>query len=270
MKRVGIRVNNRKVDKSKVQELSGWLEEKGVRTVIVSSAREKLPRGLELLIVMGGDGTLLGGARLAAGEGVPVVGIDFGGLGFLSEIKYKDAKKALSKILSGDYRVEERMMLEADIARGGEIVNKSLPAVNDVVITKNSGRMLRLKVYINDEYFTEFPGDGLIVSSATGSTAYSLSAGGPIVRPELDVMLLTSICPHTLFERSLVTSGGDTVRVELPPDRKDLIMIIDGQVEFSLKSCGVVTIRRGPKPVRYMRVKPSRFLNTVREKFDLT
>ena len=269
MKRIGIRINKEKVKQSEVDALSGWLTEKGLEVVAVNELGRRLPKGIDLLIVMGGDGTLLGGARSAARAGAPVIGIDFGSLGFLSDIKHKDAKKALTQVLSGNYHIEERMMLEADIESGGVRAKKALPAVNDVVITKNSGRMLRLKVFINDEYLTEFPGDGVIVSSATGSTAYSLSAGGPIVAPNLDVILLTSICAHTLFERSLVTGGGDVIHVELPAGRKDVIMIIDGQEEFLLPPGGVVTVKRAPYPVRYIRIKPSRFLKTMREKFHL-
>jgi len=269
MKRIGIRINKEKVGPQQFSEISDWLKGKGLEVVAVDTVGRGFPKSLDLLIVMGGDGTLLGGARAAARAGVPVIGIDFGHLGFLSDIKYKDTKKTLSKILEGDYNIEERMMLEADIQSGGRRAKKSMPAVNDVVITKNSGRMLRLKVFINDEYFTEFPGDGVIVSSATGSTAYSLSAGGQIVAPSLDVMLLTSICPHTLFERSLVTCGSDVIRVELPHKRNDIILIIDGQEELSLMSCDSVAVRRAPYSVKYVRVKPSRFLRTMREKFNL-
>jgi len=269
MKRIGIRINKDKVKKSEYDELSGWLKKQGVQVVAVRDVTHALPKKLDLLIVMGGDGTLLGGARAAAVAGVPIIGIDFGGLGFLSEIKFAESKKALSQILAGDFHIEERMMLEADIECGGKCTVKAIRAVNDVVITKNSGRMLRLKVSINDDYFTEFPGDGVIVSSATGSTAYSLSAGGPLVSPTLDVMLLTSICPHTLFERSLVTGGADVIRTEIPGNRHDVIMIVDGQEEFVLAPGGAVTVRRGPHPVRYVKVKPSRFLRTLREKFHL-
>jgi NAD+ kinase len=269
MKRIGIRINKDKVKRDVYEELSGWLKEQGVQVVGVHDVTRALPKKLDLLIMMGGDGTLLGGARAAASAGVPIIGIDFGGLGFLSEIKFSESKKAMSRILEGDFCIEERMMLEADIECGGKCDKKAIPAVNDVVITKNSGRMLRLKVFINDDYFTEFPGDGVIVSSATGSTAYSLSAGGPIVSPNLEVILLTSICPHTLFERSLVTGGADVIRTELPKSRHDVIMIVDGQEEYQLTPGGVVTVRRGPHPVRYVRVKPSRFLRTMREKFHL-
>ncbi len=266
MKRIGIRVKQN-VDPLKVKNLAEWIESKGIKTVTISNRRKNLPKGLDLLIVMGGDGTLLGGARMAAREGIPVLGIDFGGLGFLSEIKYKDFKKSLALIFNGKHFIEERVMMEADISCGKKINLKSLPAVNDIVITKNSGRMLQLKVSINDQYFTEFPGDGLIVSTATGSTAYSLSAGGPIVSPQLNVFLLTSICPHTLLERSLVTSGDDIIRVQLPEKRDDLVLIIDGQEEYNLLAGSEITIRRTPYLVGFVRVKPSRFFETVRKKF---
>jgi NAD+ kinase len=269
MKKIGIRRNENKVTKAEYDELAGWLRAQGVEVADIKSLSRGLPKGLDLLVVMGGDGTLLGGARAAATVGVPVIGVDFGGLGFLSEIKFKESHKALSRFLEGKYRIEKRMMLEADINRAGKCVGKTMHAVNDVVITKNSGRMLRLKVFINDEYLTEYPGDGVIVATATGSTAYSLSAGGPIVSPDLDVIVLTSICPHTLFERSIITKPDDTIRVELPKNRGDVILIIDGQEEFALPPGGVITVRRGPMPVLYARVKPSRFLKTMREKFHL-
>jgi len=268
MKKIGIRANVKKVRKEQLQEIVDWLESNGIEAVVIENIEKELPAGLDMLLVMGGDGTLLGAARMASVNSVPLLGIDLGGLGFLSEVKYQNAHKALADVLKGKYQIEERMMLEAVVSKGGSSKNP-LPAVNDVVITKNSGRLLRLKVYINDEYFMEFPGDGLIVSSATGSTAYSLSAGGPIVSPRLDVMLLTCICPHTLFARSMVTSGSDEILVELPPSRGDLVLSIDGQDEHVIEAAGEVIVRRAEKPVRYIRIKPSRFLDTVREKFRL-
>jgi len=266
MKRIGIRVNSSKVKPEHVREIADWLKSNGIKAEVVNGAAAM--KKLDMLLIMGGDGTLLGGARQAAAEGVPLLGIDFGGLGFLSEVKFANAQKALSDVLKGKYTVEERMMLEATVSRGGASVT-AYPCINDVVITKNSGRMLRLKVYINDEYFSEFPGDGLIVSTATGSTAYSLSAGGPIVSPGLDIILLTAICPHTLFARSMVTGGDDEILVQLPPARKDLIMTIDGQDEHTVMPGGEVTIRKAKYPVKYIRTKPPRFLQTVREKFKL-
>lgn len=266
IKRVGIRVNRQKVEPEKVKELKDWLSEKGVASIVIKDAAESLPRGLDLLIVMGGDGTLLGGARLASKEGVPIVGIDFGGLGFLTEIKYLDARKALTKILEGDCQIEERSMLETDLTCRDSGTRITLPAVNDVVISKNTGIIVRLKIFVNDEYFTEFPGDGLIISSATGSTAYSLSAGGPMVSPGLDVIVITPICPHTLLERSLVIAGSDVTRVAVPSGRTDIMAIIDGQKEQPLEPGSEVVVRRAERPARFVRLKPSRFFETVRGK----
>ncbi|HOX29400.1 MAG TPA: NAD(+)/NADH kinase, partial [bacterium] len=125
------------------------------------------------------------------------------------------------------------------------------------------------KIFINNNLMTELPGDGFIVASATGSTGYSLSAGGPVVAPELDVLVLTPICPHSLFGRSIVVSGGETIRVELPKDRNDLIMTIDGQKEYFPQSGGSVVIRRAPYSVKYVRVTESVFFETVKDKFRL-
>jgi NAD+ kinase len=268
MKRIGIKYNEKKVKIEKVEELAAWLERGGRSVTPVSGKRSPIPPDLDLLIVMGGDGTLLGGARAAAAFGIPVIGIDFGGLGFLSEIKYSEAKSSLNKIFKGEFSIEERLMLEAIIRHDGRD-SKPLVAVNDIVVTKQSGRLLRLKVFINKTYFHEFPGDGMIISSSTGSTAYALSAGGPIVSPELDIISLTPICPHTLFARAIITSGADIIRVELPPARDDLYLIVDGQEEVHLHPKDTITLKSAPMRVRLIRVTEPHFYQRVREKFNL-
>lgn len=270
MKSVGVRYNSAKVSKGQVEEITSWLDEHGVHVEILEHTADGLPDEMDFLIVMGGDGTLIGGARAAAKREIPIIGIDFGGLGFLSEIKFRDCKPALNSILKGEYHIEERTMLKAEVRdAGGDRAGESSTAVNDIVVTKKSSRMLRLMVYVNGDYFNEIMGDGLIVSSATGSTAYSLSAGGPIVTPSLDVILLSPICPHTLFSRSLVAGGNDEILIELPPDRGDLIMTVDGQEESPLDPECKVVVRRFDQPVRYIRMRPSHFFETVREKFRL-
>lgn len=268
MKLIGIRANPDKVDREQVREVENWLKENGIKTRVINEEDPDLSEKMDLLLVMGGDGTLLGAARAAAAKGIPLIGVDFGGLGYLCELKYSQTLKALSDILKGKYTIEERWMLESVVSVGGK-KKTTIPCMNDIVITKKTGRMLRLKVYINDEYFTEFPGDGLIVSSATGSTAYSLSAGGPIVKPGLDVILLTPICPHTLFARSIVADGSDEILVKLPSDRKDLIITVDGQEEHPAGSGAEVTIRRSKYSLKLARVRPQGFLKTLREKFHL-
>lgn len=268
MKLIGIRANLDKVAKAQVLEIEEWLKGNGIKTCVMNEEDPDLPSNMDLLLVMGGDGTLLGAARAAAAKEIPLIGVDFGGLGYLCELKFGDTLEALADILNGKYTIEERWMLESVVSVGGE--NKTtIPCMNDIVITKKTGRMLRLKVFINDEYFTEFPGDGLIVSSATGSTAYSLSAGGPIVKPGLDVILITPICPHTLFARSIVAEGSDEIRVQLPTGRKDLIITVDGQEEHNAGSGGEVLIRRSKYSLKLARVRPQGFLQTLREKFHL-
>ena len=269
MNKIGIKYNEEKVRESKVETLAAWLEKNGKTVTPVCGKNCVIPRGLDLLIVMGGDGTLLSGARAAAVHGIPIIGIDFGGLGFLSEIKYREARSSLKQIFQGDYRLDERLMIEATIRRNGNPLEPLL-AANDVVITKHSGRLLRLKLFINKKYFHEFPGDGLILATSTGSTAYALSAGGPIVSPELDVICLTPICPHSLFARAMVTSGSDVLRIELPPEREDMLLIVDGQEEFQLEHRDSITIRRAPVRVRYVRVTEPHFHQRVRDKFNLT
>ncbi len=270
VKCAGIRHNSAKVSKSQVEEITAWLEEHGIRTIVLEHTTNELPDEMDFLIVMGGDGTLIGGARTAAKMRIPIIGIDFGGLGFLSEIKFRDCKMALNSILKGDYQIEERTMLRGEIRDcDGNDIGGLCTAVNDIVVTKKSSRMLRLMVYVNNEYYNEILGDGIIVSSATGSTAYSLSAGGPIVSPTLDIILISPICPHTLFSRSLVTNGADEILIELPPEREDLIMTVDGQEEYALAPECRVVIRRFAHSVRYIRIRPSHFFETVREKFHL-
>ena len=268
MQKICIKYNDQKVQRAKVDDLVQWLEDYGKTVTSVCGKNCVIPEDLDLLLVMGGDGTLLGGARAAAVHGVPVIGIDFGGLGFLSEIKYKQARSALVSIFQGDFRMEERCMLRASIIRDGA-EQKPLLAVNDFVIAKHSGRMLRLKLFINDKYFHEFPGDGLILSTATGSTAYALSAGGPILSPDLDVISITPICPHTLFARAIVTSRQDTLRIELPPERDDLLIIVDGQEELVLKPQDAVAVSIADIRVRLVRVTDPHFYQRVREKLNL-
>jgi NAD+ kinase len=269
MEKICIKYNDQKVTRDQVDDLVQWLEDFGKIVTSVCGKNCVIPAELDLLIVMGGDGTLLGGARAAAAYGVPVIGVDFGGLGFLSEIKYKQARSALAGMFQGDYRIEERYMLEASIIRE-DMAPAPILAVNDFVIAKHSGRMLRLKLFINNLYFHEFPGDGLILSTATGSTAYALSAGGPILSPDLDVISITPICPHTLFARAIVTSRKDTLRIELPPEREDLLLIVDGQEELRLRPRDAVAVRIAETCVRLVRVTEPHFYNRVREKFNLT
>lgn len=269
IRRVALRANRDKVSPRKVAGIKQWIERQGVEVTLLEEGARGIEKGADLLVVLGGDGTLLWCARAALTTGVSILGINYGELGFLSEVEAKHAVKFLRKVLDGRYALKERMAIECKILRRGERT-KSHYAINDVVVSKRSGRLLRLKARINGEYFHEFPGDGLIMSTSTGSTAYSLSAGGPIVSPALDVVLLTPICPHTLFARSIVTAGSDEISVEVPADRSDVILTIDGQIELPLNSGDEVVVRRARHRVKFVRVQDRHFYSKVRDKFKLT
>lgn len=269
IRRVALRVNLNKVSRQKATGIKNWLERQGVEVTLLGDDACGIDGSADMLVVLGGDGTLLWCARAALATGTPILGIDYGELGFLSEVEAKYARKYLRQTLDGQYTLKERMVIECEVSRSGETTTTHY-AVNDVVVSKCSARLLRLVASINGEYFHEFPGDGLILSTSTGSTAYSLSAGGPIVSPKLDVLLLTPICPHTLFARSIVTDGSDELSVQVPADRSDVILTIDGQIELPLRGGDEVTVRRARHRVKFVRVRDRRFFSKVRDKFKLT
>ncbi|BCV21769.1 NAD kinase [Moorella sp. Hama-1] len=219
----------------------------------------------QALLALGGDGTLLRAARLVARTGTPILGINLGHLGFLTEIELAELYPALDKLLAGAYRVEERMMLQGSVERSEQVL--SCTALNDIVITKGAfSRMLRLEVYIDTAYLDTYPADGLIVSSPTGSTAYSLSAGGPLVSPQLQVMILTPICPHTLYARPLVVPGEQAIRVCVHAPGAEVMLTVDGQQGLHLRDGDVIKVTRAGTPTRLIRLQNNTFFSLVREK----
>jgi len=240
--------------------LTGWLRDRRKRVLAEPAAaevigaepvsREELVRHADLVVVLGGDGTLLGIARKIGRRETPILGINLGGLGFLTEASTSEAKQALERVLSGDYETDKRITLEADVCRGSgrgvEVVQHFL-ALNDVVLNKGPlGRMMQLEVTAEGERFCEYRADGLIISTPTGSTAYALSAGGPIVYPSLGVLVLAPICPHTLSNRPVVLP--DTFKFEVhvkTPDHDSTVLTIDGQETANLGDSEYVKIRRG-------------------------
>lgn len=222
----------------------------------------------ECLLVLGGDGTILNGARLAAPFGLPLLGINLGQVGFLTEVDVPEITEALDALLAGTYFVEERMMLEASVYRGTERV-ASFIGLNDAVISKGAfARLISLETYINEEYVNTYRADGLIVAVPTGSTAYSLSAGGPLVAPGLDLLLITPICPHTLSSRPVVIGPEHSVRVSLPSVHGEAALTIDGQRGFSLRQNDVVVVRRCQHRARLIKLKKSSFFGLLRQKLN--
>jgi len=260
--------------------LTGWLRERRKHVLAEPAAaeaigaepvsREDLPRHADLIVVLGGDGTLLGIARKVGKRETPILGINLGGLGFLTEASTSEARQALERVLDGDYETDRRITLEADICRGSgrsvEVVQHFL-ALNDVVFNKGPlGRMMQLEVTAEGERFCEYRADGLIVSTPTGSTAYALSAGGPIVYPSLGVLVLAPICPHTLSNRPVVLPDSFQFEVHVKtPDHDMTVLTIDGQETANLGEGDYVRIRRGRYAVVLIR-SPHPYFEIWRDK----
>lgn len=222
----------------------------------------------DLLIVLGGDGTLLNIARQSAYYNVPLFGINLGHLGFLTEVEAEEMFPALEKLITGEYEIEKRMMLEATVETDNIQLEKSV-ALNDIGITKGPfARIIRLGIYINDDFVDLYSADGVVISSPTGSTAYSLSAGGPIVSPDVKVMIITPICPHILHSRSIVVSNEDVVKIEVCQNNTEVMLTVDGQQGYKLKSGDIVTIRQAQCHTSLVKLKDRSFFQVLRKKIS--
>lgn len=227
---------------------------------------ESVIRSVDLILVFGGDGTMLRIARQVAGLAVPILGVNVGNLGFLTSLSPEKLSIALRRILTGHYSYDDRALLEASIQRGPE--NQVQIALNDFVLSRGaSSRLIEVEVSVNGERLTRYRCDGLIASSPTGSTAYSLAAGGSIVSPDAEVLTLTPICPHTLSIRPVVVSLASTVRVQLLSPRVMATLAADGQQQTELSTGDTVTIRRSPRSIRLLRPHGASFFSTLRQKF---
>ena len=227
---------------------------------------EKFLKEVDLIISLGGDGTLLRAARLAATEDIPVFGVNLGGLGFLTQIGINDLEKSLEKLYQGRYFIDERMMLNCTVKRKEEEIKK-FTALNDIVIGKGAfARIICLATYVNNDYVITYSADGLVVSTSTGSTAYSLSAGGPIVNPNINSIILTPICPHTLSARPLIIGENDQVKIKLESSEEKVMVTIDGQEGFVLKPKDEIMIKKSDHKTRLITFKEKSFYAILREK----
>ncbi len=244
-----------------------WLDMDGAKTLgLPDQARsdEELASRAEMVIAFGGDGTILRAARLAAHAGVPILGVNLGGFGFLSEISAEDFPTALPELLADRYELDERMMVQAHVDHAEE---QPLLALNDVVVTKSGvARVLRLRVLINGEHLASYPADGVIVATPTGSTAYSLSAGGPILHPKVDSLVITPICPHTFNARSVVVDGTDKVDIELTVPSPEATVTVDGRRGVTLGEARRVRVQRARQTTRSVRLRSSSFYGILRTK----
>ncbi len=279
MNSVGIIINPEKPNVMSItKQIVNWLQQHG-KQVLVSGLNSgqapegisiccghDLPKKVQCIIVLGGDGTLLSSARTIAVEGTPLFGVNLGQLGFLTEIELPDLMPALDRLISGQYEIEERMMLQATVYRRGEEISRFF-CLNDAVITKGAfARLIRLKTWVNDDFVDVYPADGLIVSTPTGSTAYSLSAGGPLVVPDLELMIVTPICPHTLYARPLVIDKDSKVTVEVMDTQAEVMLTIDGQSGFQLAPFDQVVVQKAPFNAKFMKLHQRGFYDILRQK----
>ena len=220
---------------------------------------------VDLLLVFGGDGTILRVVREIEGAQTPILGINVGRMGFLTAVSSRDLPASLEKLWADDFVIETRPLLHATGRCRGEPIH--LSALNDLVISHGAvSRLIELDVSVNDKPLTRYRGDGLIVSSATGSTAYSLSAGGPIISPGAEVFAITPICAHALSNRPVIISSNSVVRVELVSKDMETIVAADGQLLANVTAGDAVTIRRSPRRVRLLHLGEMSFFETVRQK----
>ncbi len=261
-----------------ILELLRWVAARGLTAVleketaalvpsvsVASVGKPELPAQVDLLVVLGGDGTLLSTARAVGELGVPLLGVNLGGLGFLTATTLDEMVPALEALVAGRMATDERMMLTARVVRKGQRLCE-YAALNDVVITKAAmSRIIDLAVSVEGQHATEYRADGLIISTPTGSTAYSLSAGGPILFPTMDAIVLTPICSHTLTNRPIVVPGTHRVEVTLLADQ-EVMVTVDGQIGVNLRERDTVEVVKAASRIRLVRFPQKDFFSVLRTK----
>jgi NAD+ kinase len=276
--RVGLVSKPRRPDiKGVAPGLLDWLRDRGLRCLYDHQtadylgtpdglSREALAAEVDLLIVLGGDGTLLAAARAAGGRSLPLLAVNLGGLGFLMTTGPHELYPVLERVLRGDYHLQCRTMIRGHLLRDGQVI-ASYDALNDVVVNKASmARVIDLDAYVDDEFVCSYRADGLIVSTPTGSTAYSLSAGGPVIFPSVAALVVTPICPHTLTNRPVVLPDAAQVEVVLMSPDDSSYLTVDGQVGMELRSHDRVRCFTSPHRVYVIEPQRTRFFEVLRNK----
>jgi NAD+ kinase len=257
-----------------VQRLRDWLAAHR-KTVLFDSAqgfpssenttRLQIAKEADLLIVLGGDGTMLSGARLVEQREIPILGVNMGGLGFLTEINFDDLPTALENVFAGEYQLDKRLMLKMQLQRRHDILG-TYSALNDVVISKGHlARMIATRIWVNQLFMTNLRGDGLILATPTGSTAYSLSAKGPILDPRLEVLLINPICPHTLSHRPFLAPSDVPITIELT-SQEPAMATIDGQVGIEILMGDLVQVRASEHRTQLIRFPDRSYFEVLRSK----
>jgi NAD+ kinase len=277
MQKIGIIAKQNKPEAVQVvKELVRWLKDRKVDCFVEpemakavghpSLDKEAMPRAVDMAVVLGGDGTLLAAARTFQKKQVPILGVNLGGLGFLTEITLGELYPMLESILQGDYKTDERMLLTARVWRNGKEID-AFTVLNDVVITKGAlARIIELETMVDNAYLTTFRADGLIISTPTGSTGYSLSAGGPIVYPSLQSIIITPICPHNMTNRTIIVPKEAVISATLCSGDQEVFLTLDGQVGFEMLPQDRVEVQKGEGFVKLIKSPSRGYFELLRQK----
>jgi NAD+ kinase len=263
-------------------ELSAWLRKRGIRIVgesfqetkeadfatceIQTIEVDKFHAEADLIVVLGGDGTMISTARLVGDREIPVLGINYGSLGYLTEFRIEEMSGALESVLAGDYAIDRRVMLDVEHTRADEKIGGGR-VLNDVVINKSAlARIIEIEVRLDDFFVNSFRADGLIISTPTGSTAYNLSAGGPIVFPSMNAVVLTPICPFTLTNRPIVVPDEAEIKLRLKQENEGVVLTLDGQVGFQMHSEDIISIRKSRTTFNLVQPPNRNYFDVLRDK----
>ena len=284
IKRIGIVLKPHQPEALRtICELVKWLDERGITLVggpeierqrieqetgcsVSEVASEEIAANVDLILVLGGDGTMIATSRMLGDREVPVMGVNYGGLGYLAEFRIEELYSGLESILSGNFRLDKRVMLDVELGRQDAVLTRNR-VLNDVVINKSAlARIIEIEAYLNHHFVNAFRADGLIISTPTGSTAYNLSAGGPVVFPSMNAVVIAPICPFTLSNRPIVVPDDATIELLLKTHQEEVTLTLDGQVGFALSAEDRIVIRKSN--VTFNLVQPSNrnYFDVLRDK----
>lgn len=267
-------------DLSMTARIRAYLEQKGQKISLRIKEKDwkdteaeepiQIPEDVDCMLVLGGDGTVLQAARETIAYHIPLIGVDLGTLGYMTQIEPSNLEDALDRLILGDYRQESRMMLQGQVLFGNGEVKEGL-ALNDIVITRSGSlRIIKLKIYVNGLFLYEYQADGIIVTTPTGSTGYNLSAGGPLVEPGAQLMVLTPICPHTLNQRSIILSAEDIVEIEIPAGREGKSQTVeaslDGALSVPVNTGDRIRVQKSRQSAEFIQLSKVSFLETLHQK----
>jgi len=275
LKKIGLVIKSDAKAKKKAAELERWLRSRKIEIVRKKTTESgqknaagslKAPSDLDYIFVLGGDGTFLSAVRWIGDQDIPILGVKFGEVGFLAEIAEENLYTAVEKVLKGDFILRPRMRLSVKVRRRNETLAQET-ILNDVVINRGAlARLAHIETYIDDHYLTTYSADGLIVATPTGSTAYSLAAGGPVIHPAVPGIILTPICPFTLTNRPLIVPQSANIKIRLMKGSSDIILTFDGQKGLEIDDRDQIVIQKGPHPIQLITLPDRQYFDILKNK----